>query len=316
MSWAAVRWTGVAAFAAILLALLGLLAWSPGADRPHDAPVAVVAPGLVSDMLVSAYGRDEDHVRPVSYDDEAQARRALADGDVVAVVLVDLGRSTDEVLVDRSRDRDLVAGVVARIEVLEHARGRKTSVVDATAEGREGKAEQVDDAALVACVGGFFVGLTHVVGAWARGRPIPTAPRLAVAMTGGSLLVGALVAVVPPLGVGAPWWLELSAAALAALASSALAVVLSRASRELGVAVASGIQLVSAAPLLRHVDQLMLPEPWLTAFPFTIIGAGRELLASVESGIAVRPVLVLGTWLLAAPFGGSFASNRTRLWHD
>ena len=79
-------------FVAVHLVLLGLLAWGPGSGDLHEAPVGVVAPGVVGEFLAATNSSAE--LTTVLLD-ERTARARLAAGDVVAVVLVDLTTSRD-----------------------------------------------------------------------------------------------------------------------------------------------------------------------------------------------------------------------------
>ena len=83
------------------LVLLGGLVRDPRAGRPHDVPVEVVAPALVAGSLAEQAEALAGHpfsATAVAEDGADSSRARVADGSVVATLVVDL-RGTEDTLV-------------------------------------------------------------------------------------------------------------------------------------------------------------------------------------------------------------------------
>jgi hypothetical protein len=318
MTWVWTRRLAVAGFVAVMVAMLATLVVGPGTDEIHDVRVAIVAPGATSSLVAETY--QDDTLDLVPYTSAKQARTDLRTGKLAAVVQVDLTGTEDRLLVDSARDSDLVQITRERAQVIEAQRGRTIVIDDIASPSDRGRAERVNQAALIATLGGFLVGLAVIAGAWSSisGRRI--GPRRRVPLTlavsvAAAIVVGAVTASLPWFDTGAAWWTAAAALSFAALVNAVLMVVCASASPALGTAVGSAIVLTFATPLLRSIDTTMLPQPWRASYSYLPQGACRELVASLPHGMAWQPFLVLVVWLGLGVVGGMVASRRTQVWH-
>ncbi|MCR6032600.1 hypothetical protein GGQ22_14300 [Nocardioides sp. zg-579] len=120
--------------AALVLLVGALLAVLPAlhdaaAGRTHRAPVLLVGP----EVVVGPLAEDVDALPRAPFaasatDDRDAAEAALAAGEVVGVVLVDLRRTEDTLLLPGLRVADLDRALVREVRAAEERRGRTVTV--------------------------------------------------------------------------------------------------------------------------------------------------------------------------------------------
>src|SRR6476620_10139208 len=100
------------------LVLLGALVRDPRAGGPHDVPVEVVAPALVAESLAEqaeSLARHPFAASAVAEDDATASRGRVADGSVVATLLVDLRGTEDTLVLHAGADPALARAVTERV---------------------------------------------------------------------------------------------------------------------------------------------------------------------------------------------------------
>jgi hypothetical protein len=287
--------------------LVAMLLRSTAAGRPHDVPVAVVAPAVVAGPWAARVndlaGRPFD---PVVVDGRSEALQAVVDGAVVAALQVDLTGTRDELVVHEAQDARFNEAVVSQVRAIERSQGRTVEVAyvgpdGLPADGQGDAAANAYDLTLAASLAGFFMVL--VVSLW-RG-PVARNLRLGVArVLGLGLLavgVGAALAVLPTTAVDADL---VAVAGLTALAV-AVAAVITLASEAVaglaGLALTATLFLVVATSLLTRTNAYLLPQPWRALMPWTAPGALLDevtRLASFGPSGTRRSLLVLVAWLV------------------
>lgn len=295
VNWRALQWAMFGVGSLLVLGMLWALAAGPGAGRAHDVEVGVVGPGLAVDLLATD---QVDHVAQATLSklaDRDSAVDSVSDHSAVAAVVMDLSGTTDEVLVDRARDPELVAATLDEIRIVEHEFGRTVRVTDLNADASD-RAHRIDWAVVWASVCGFLIGLGAVIVRWARIRPTGRVPRVVVILLGSSAAValGLVNTMGPFAGNGA-----LNTAVLFATTICAALMPLAFAAAAEGTGMAWALLLFtpSLLPLILHLDTHLLAEPWRTLHPFTSIGAAREALAWTH--VDIRSLMVLVAWWVA-----------------
>lgn len=283
---------------ALLLALVLLagVVWTVLAVRAadgelHDAPVLLLGPDVVTSAVAArADAVDDPPLATTRSDDPDRAAQALADGEVVAVLHLDLTGTVDRLETAGGaapgRERALV-GLVADLEA---AYGRSARYEPQVPVGRVGAPT------IAAAAVGAGLLLVVVVSLW-RGPVARSLPR-GLMRVGALLLlgtaVGGLVEVaVPHAGLGAvPVGTAVVAAGLLALALEVLAGLR-------GLAAAVLVLLVVPLPLVVAGDAWLLTGPARAVTGWTLVGATAESIA-VDTGPGDRPALVLvGTVLVS-----------------
>ena len=297
---ARVRTLRAVAIAALLGGLAALLALLLDAESaPHEVPVGLVAPGVVSDLLVEDV-RDA-RVTPVPLADETAGRRRLEAGHVAAVVIVDLAATEDRVLIDPRRNHALTHAVTAVIAEQEAALGRTIATEEVGPSAPTARA--IDRLSAVAPATGLLLAILLILARNGFPPDRRRLPRRIAWLTLGSLGIGALLAWVPPLapaGLGAR---EASYATLAltltVLAAALVTLALETRLRTLGIALAATLLAGFAAPALLHRDRALLPQPWRWIDGWTVPGAARAALAEATYGRWSVSLLALAAWALA-----------------
>ena len=270
-------------------------------DQLHGAPVAVVAPDDVSEVLTAEVNELAGHRFEATAAHSARAAVAqVRSGDVLGALVVDLSGTEDTLLVDGSRSPRVRAAIVDQMQVLETARGR-TVLVEETAT--QVSSDRVRAAALVVTGGGFLVGL--LIGA-AVLRPRTPGGRRELVLAAGGVVV---------LGVGTPMVLLSSSPHLATMVAACLvgtlvaalvAGVLECLAGLPGLTLGLVAHLVLAVPLLRDLELLLLQEPWATLLQALPSWATFELMDAAATGRGHEgrtAALVLGAWLVVAGAG-------------
>lgn len=221
----------------------------------------------------------------------------LAAGTVVAAVVVDLATQHDLLLLDQSNAQAANASLQAVVQPLSAARGRDLDVQVRPGSGRS----PVVPALLVLL--SMLIGLLAAIGAtWRRGpvegslagglvrqRRFILLAGVCAALAGALALAGGVAAL--PIVV-----LTFLLVLIAAVATTALQSLFDTA----GLAMATLLFTVSAAPLVRGQFPGFLHEPWNTLTPWLAHGAGLRIARSVvlfDSRGSVRDWLVLLAWL-------------------
>jgi Protein of unknown function (DUF3533) len=284
---------------ALLVALLGLIGTAIRDPRPHDIPVGIAGPPAAVRQVSTALGAAAPGAfRLTSYDSEAAARAALDSRSVDGVLV--LGGAAPRVIVAGAGGDGPTGVITAAFTGAFKAQGATVTVetVHPFAAG--------DPHGLIL----FFVVVAVLIStlvaqaALGLGREVGSGTRLLVA-TAFAVLAGAAgmgTAAWIAGGYGSGFW---AAAALVALASSAVGVVMAGSVRLLG---AAGIALAALVVVLVDlvssggpVGSQLLPDfyrwlaPWMPANE--LYGAMRGVLYFDGAGVG-RPVIVLGGWLL------------------
>lgn len=295
-----------AASALVLLGLLQVvvlvtLALAGPDDVTHRAPVRVVAPAVVAASLVDQ--ANEMDGRPVvasGLSSAADARASVRSGRSVAAVVVDLSREQDVLYVASANGDELNRALVRQVQQVEASFGRSSQVRDLV-PARQGDSGH----RLVYGLTGLAVAaglMTAVVITWLRGPRTATLAggvrRLGViagvAVVVGGVL-GGLAAAVYDTGLGT-WWLVVT---LTILASSTTTFALEALFGVVGIGIATTLLVLAAAPLVTLTHPLLLPEPWAAITPW--LPHGAALAAGTSQAYfggdqVLRPVLVLVTW--------------------
>ena len=289
--------------------LVAMLLRDSATGRPHEVPIAVVAPVVVAEPWTGRVndlaGRPFD---PVVVDDRTDALRAVVDGAVVAALDVDLTGTRDELVIHEAQDARLNDAVILQVRATERSQGRTLEVEyvgsdGLPAEGQGDAAANSYDLTLAASLTGFFMVL--LVSLW-RG-PVARDLRLGVERVLGLGLLavgaGAALAVLPttavdadPVAVTGLTALAVSVAAVITLASEAVAGLA-------GLALTATLFLVAATSLLTRTNVYLLPQPWRTVMPWTPPGAMLDevaRLASFGPSGTRRSLFVLVAWLVLA----------------
>ncbi len=306
-------WAGIVV---LVLALLSALAWGPGAGRPHQVPVGVVAPEVASDVFVRPSTGFEAPTTFQLVESRADAVAAVRRGDLVAAVVMDLSRTRDEVLLDRSRDADLLTSVLASLTEQQNRVGR-TLTVSYLESTRTGSAERVDRYVLLTSLAGFLLGMAAVIARWVRRRPIRRVPRVAIVLLNGSVLLASAGAVVAHLQGGLPIWPTALVLLVVALTSALLPVAFAVASELRGLGVALLLHLTLLLPLVLHLDSLMMAQPWSWFYDYTMPGAARAALTHVANPASgtwppIWTLLSLTAWWVASSVVGLYGLRESR----
>jgi hypothetical protein len=284
---------------ALLVALLGLIGTAIRDPRPHDIPVGIAGPPAAVQQLSTALGAAAPGAFLLTpYDSETAARAALD------------SRSVDGVLV--------FGGGAPRLIVAGAAGDGTTGVITAAFTGAfKAQGATVTVETVHPFAGGdphglilFFVVMAVLIStlvaqaALGLGREAGSGTRLLVAIAFAVLAGPAAMGTAAWItgGYGSGFW---AAAALVALASAAVGVVMAGSVRLLGAAgfalAALVIVLVDLVSSGGPVGSQLLPDfyrwvaPWMPAGE--LYGAMRGALYFDGAGVG-RPVLVLGGWLL------------------
>lgn len=278
----------VTVVALVLLAaasvLWPLLAVDAAEGELHDAPVLVVGPAVVTSAVVARAATVEESPLAVRRAvDAEQADRALEDGDVVAVLHLDLTGTVDRLETAGGAAAERERAVVDLVAELEAAYGRSARYDPRVPVARV--------SAPVVAVAAVAAGLLLVVAVSRLRGPVARSPRRGLARVGALVLlgtaVGALVEVaVPHRGLGAvPVGTAVVAAGLLALALEALG-------GRRGLVVGVLVLLVVPLPLVVVGDAWLLTGPVRAVTGWTLVGATAESIA-VDTAPGDRPALVL-----------------------
>lgn len=295
MNWRALRWAMFGVGALLVAGMLWGLAAGPGAGRAHDVEVAVVGPGLAVDLLASDEVPHIGSVTLTKLEDRDSALASVGDHSAVAAVIMNLTGTTDEVLLDRSRDPELVDATLAEIRATENAFGRTIRISDVNTDA-SGRSQRIDRAVVWASLCGFLIGLGAVIVRWARIRPKGRIPRVVVILVGSAIAVA--VGLTNTLGPFAGnLLLNTLVLFVVTLTSALLPLTFAAAAEGTGMAWALLLFAPTLLPPILHLDAHLLPQPWRTIHPFTPPGAAREALAWTH--VDIRSLLVLLAWWIA-----------------
>lgn len=265
---------------------------------PRRAPVALVAPPIVSAVLVEQANALPQHPFDAAPADSKEAALAeLESGNVVAALVLDLATQRDLLLLEETNGQALNTSIRGIVQSLTARRGRDLDVQVLPGSGRSPMVPAL--LVLIAMLLGFGAA---IVATWRRG-PVEGSlaggmirqRRFALLAVACAALAGALalatgVAVLPIVV------LTFLLVLIAAVATAALQSLFDT----VGLVVATLLFTVTAAPLVRGLHPALLPEPWSTLTPWLARGAGLRVARSVvlfDSPGSVRDWLVLLAWL-------------------
>ena len=291
------RGTAAAVACAIVVgALLTLVTvwFASTTPRPHEAPVVIVGPAVVTAQLaddVNALSGRPFAVR--SAESRAEGTEFLTTGEAVAVLVIDLAGTRDVLVLPQVLEPDLDRAVTSQVRVLEERYGR-TAVVE-----RAGPASRPPPAiatgVLTATAGWALVLVMSLVGGPFARTARRGLLRLA-SLVSLAVCAGAVASALPRMPSDATWEVA-GLVALGVLAAGCVTLALEALLGLPGLLVAAGLILLAAVPLVAAGHLLLLAEPWSSLARWTVVGAVSEGVASagsgVGSGIAGRPVAVL-----------------------
>ncbi len=298
------RWWAAAAVALLQMLVLGSFVLMGPPSTSHDAPVAIVAdPVVVAAVVDQATEIVGDAVDFRAAGSPAAARAGVADGSLVAAVIVDLRVGQDTVLIASANGGDLNRTVLGLTRIVESSLGRGVVVQDIVPT-RVGDADARGVYVLVGlCVLLGFV--APIIITWLRGPVAPTLARGLVRVTivlGSATAVGLVIALVAAaryddglLG----WWLV---AALTLAASATVTLALESLFGVQGIGVAAALLVLSAAPMARLTSPWMLSGPWSAITPWLPHGAALEAARGQAyfGGGDPRSLQVLAAWSVLA----------------
>ncbi|WP_300678258.1 hypothetical protein [Nocardioides sp.] len=271
-------------------AIAGLLMWAVPASHPVDARLIIVAPPVVSTSLVASADALDGH--PFDASAAASETTALADlaaGRADAVVVVDLSSDHDRLSVSAVNGPRGVAEITRAVNQVEASLGRTLTVATVPIKGDRHTPYVVVLASLVL---GFAAA---VVVTWRHGS-------FATTFRAGLLRILGFVGFGAVLGlccVWLPWPTPVLVATLvtaAAVTTSTLTALMGL----LGLAVASLLFVLTAAPLGRFSPTLFIPQPWQSINGAMSHGAGLDLATTMINfggWGSPRPWAVLAAWI-------------------
>lgn len=271
-------WLLAVALMAQAAVVLGILQASP-TPRPHLAPIIVVAAPIVSGVLVqeaNALPGRPFEARPGASQD--QALPELEAGAAVGVVVVDLATQHDLLFLAEPNGDGANAAVRSAVEAVSASRGRTLEVRTVAIPGSRPAAPYL--LVLVCTLLGFAAA---VVSTWRRGpmdasmKSSTVRLRRFVAMAAACAGLAALAAMFADVAALPTFGLAFLVVLVAAVGTTALESLLDTA----GLAVATVLFALTAAPLARLVHPILLAEPWATLFPWLPHGAGLAIARSI-----------------------------------
>ncbi len=256
------RVRSLAPVAVVLLqvAVVVTLLLTPPRTTPKDAPITLVAPPVVSTVLVDRLNDRSGHPFDATAGTTADtAVREVKDGVVVAAVVVDLAREQDVLYVDAAGGERLNDALTREAGAVAASLGRTLDVVDVDPDPTDRRIPYVVTAAALAL--GFVLTLVlnwrHRSQGPAR-RPSRTRHGLVAVSLTVAVVAGVVAAVTD--AAGALGWVAVGVAAT--LTASTFTAALVRLVGVWGYGIAATLFLVTAAPLVRATDPLLLPGVW------------------------------------------------------
>lgn len=278
----------VALVSALLMALTSLvvlLVFST-IGRLHQVPVSVVAPP----MIVTALNDDlHGEILIQQTVDPRSARRELDQGRSMAVLIVDLSRAEDTLVLPVGMDERVVAALVGTLRSAEVMQGRTLVVHAREVPAGAPLARWLTSGALVL---GFVIVALISVGVGARARRVHRYARLILVV----LLAVAGLGVAVTVGWAPALWLG-GALVMAALLTWALEVLFGWK----GFVIAAALCLTVVWPTALGVDPVFLPVWMQWGWHWSPTGSAT---AAVTSAIAfgtagmVHHALQMGAWML------------------
>ncbi|MDR6176387.1 hypothetical protein QE364_001100 [Nocardioides zeae] len=271
-----------------------LTAGAAGDDRLQQAPVVLVGPDVVTAAVASEVeAMPGSELAVGGTDDLDRARARLADGEVVAVLVIDLAGTQDRLLLSDdhapARDRALVA------QARSIADARDRTVVVERGDRLSAAVPAATTTSLLAVAAGFAL-VVVVSMVWG---PVPRTFRRGVVRVAGigalGVAAGLLATALASHRAGAVVLAAVVASGLVTLACEALAGLR-------GLLVAAALLLVLPLPLVLAGDPWLLAQPWRTVTAWTIVGAATDALspAVATTTVAWRSGVVLaGSAVLA-----------------
>lgn len=249
-------------------------------DRPHAAPLDIVAPPVVAASLSDSASAHDDppfDPQPATAD---EAREHLEEGSVVGVVTVDLTADEDTLTLSPSNGSALDQAVTEQARTLSASLGRTMKVTQADVDSADRRLPYL--VVLASLIGGFVLA---AIPFWRRGRIDRLREGVArhLEFAAISAALGAVVAV-GAVAIGCSWRIGVVAGALVLVAST-----FSNALGALwglpGLALASAITTVTAISMLSFTSPYLLSGWWRTVDRWLPEGAGLRLaMNTIEGG--------------------------------
>ena len=285
------------------LILLAVLVASPQTGKPHLVPVTVVAPTVVGVALAEeADGLSGTPFAATAAVDADEARSDVADGLVVASLVVDLRGTRDDLYLNAAREGPVNDAVLDKVAAIDRSTQR-TVRVHVLGDPAPNAQQRIDTFTLLTSALGFLIVLVISL---TRG-PIARTTALGALRIAG---VGVVAVAIGSTLVRLPW-ISLPGhvhqlavvGALAILLAATTTLALEALAGLPGLALAATFYFVFATPLLIRTDPYLLPAPWPIISAWTHTGATRSAvmaLAYFEPARAIRPVLVMLAWFVIA----------------
>lgn len=290
--------------AAVILVQLAVFAlvWSDTRHPEiHDVPVAVAAPPIVADGLVT----DANRLDGSPFDARiavtaGEAKREVANGVVVAALFVDLVETNDTLYVASAQGEVLATAVADKVKALERGYDREVKVVDLVPAPTADKDLRITRLLVfVWMVIGFaaVTGIALAKGTRPESRQVYTTRLLGLVGLG---VAAGLLGALATMGIYDGSWLGLTAVgALTTFTAGAATMALQSMFGLPGIGIATVVFLMLAGPDVIATHVLLLPQPWSAIDSWVPHGASTSAVVSIayfNGHTVIKPVLVLCAW--------------------
>lgn len=244
---------------AVQVIMLALQVWDHGAG-PRDVPVGVTGPVLVAQALA---GRAAGRLDATVVTDLGAGRAAVRDGDLVAVVSIDVGAAQDQLLVSSVAGPELNRYVTAQVRPVSASYGRSLVVTEVPPTRDAGTPRALPFVLvllwmLLGVVAAAVLTIVRgpVAASWGAG-----AGRLA-ALAGVGAVLGLGIALACSLWLAGGLVLLWVTGSVTVLVAAWVTLSLESLVGLLGIGVAATFLVGLATPLATLTDPLLLPVPW------------------------------------------------------
>lgn len=268
--------------------------------EPHDLAVGFVGPRVVAQTAADRVDRLPGTTRATDLlYTEAEGREALRDGTLDAVLVIDLRREHDVLLLPASMDRALAADVTRIADAVGASFGRDVEVRQAQVR-RNGAAPIW--LPYLGVVLALLAGIALAAAPVLRGRVVTTPAagvRRVAVLAAGAAVAGAVLSLGALPWWEGVWWQVAAASGGVVLSAGLFSLALGSLFGPDGLVAAAVIGILVASPVAARVDPLRLPPPWSWLDGRTIDQAGLVLLRCAaydqNSGVG-RAVATLVVW--------------------
>ncbi len=254
------------------LAVVVTLVLAPPRDSPHEAPITLIGPPVVSttfvDRLNALDGRPLSATAGTTAD---EAEREVRDGVVVAAVIIDLAREHDVLYLNGANGEHLNDALRREAESITASLDRTIDVVDVAPNATDRHVSYL--VTLASLVTGFAVALVLY---WRRVAATPhhTDTRRLRRLAIGLLAVALTLAAAGTVYTAAGW---AALVLLTTTCATAFTGALARFAGPWGHGFAASLFVLTSAPLIRASHPLMLPGPWAEITPWLPHGAALDI---------------------------------------